>query len=144
MAASAASLTAQPADRPGRGERPEREVLRKQALELFDKNKDGELDEKEREAARESFRRNGPPDLRGRPAAGPPADGGRGGRRGRGGSRRGQRVELIPKFDKDEDGILDKAERSAAREFVLKQRESGGGERGSRGGAACRPRQSWE
>ena len=60
MAASAASLTAQPADRPGRGERPEREALRKQALELFDKNKDGELDEKEREAARESFRRNGP------------------------------------------------------------------------------------
>ena len=139
MAASAASLTAQPADRPGRGERPEREALRKQALELFDKNKDGELDEKEREAARESFRRNGPPDLRGRPAAGPPADGGRGGRRGRGGSRRGQRVELIPKFDKDEDGILDKAERSAAREFVLKQRESGGGERGSRGGRPAGP-----
>lgn len=134
MAASAASLTAQPADRPGRSELPEREVLRKQALELFDKNKDGELDEKEREAARESFRRNGPPDLGGRPAAAPAADGGRGGRRGRGGSRRGQRVELIPKFDKDEDGILDKAERSAAREFVLKQRESGGGERGSRGG----------
>jgi len=139
MAASAASLTAQPAERSGRGERPEREALRKQALELFDKNKDGELDEKEREAARESFRRNGPPDLRGRPAAGPPADGGRGGRRGRGGSRRGQRVELIPKFDKDQDGILDKAERSAAREFVLKQRESGGGERGSRGGRPAGP-----
>ena len=139
MAASATSLTAQPADRQERGERPNREAVRKQVLELFDKNKDGELDEEEREAARESFRRNGPPDLRERPAAGPPGDGGRSGRRGRGGSRRGQRVELIPKFDKDEDGILDKAERSAAREFVLKQRESGGGERGSRGGRPTGP-----
>ena len=136
MAASATSLTAQPADRQERGERPNREAVRKQVLELFDKNKDGELDEEEREAARESFRRNGPPDLRERPAAGPPGDGGR---RGRGGSRRGQRVELIPKFDKDKDGILDKAERSAAREFVLKQRESGGGERGSRGGRPTGP-----
>ena len=133
IAASAPSLLAQPA------ERPNREAVRKQVLELFDKNKDGELDEEEREAARESFRRNGPPDLRERPAAGPPGDGGRSGRRGRGGSRRGQRVELIPKFDKDEDGILDKAERSAAREFVLKQRESGGGERGSRGGRPTGP-----
>ena len=139
MAASATSLTAQPADRQERGERPNREAVRKQVLELFDKNKDGELDEEEREAARESFRRNGPPDLRERPAAGPPGDGGRSGRRGRGGSRRGQRVELIPKFDKDGDGILDKAERSAAREFVLKQRESGGGERGSRGGRPTGP-----
>ena len=136
MAASATSLTAQPADRQERGERPNREAVRKQVLELFDKNKDGELDEEEREAARESFRRNGPPDLRERPAAGPPGDRGR---RGRGGSRRGQRVELIPKFDKDGDGILDKAERSAAREFVLKQRESGGGERGSRGGRPTGP-----
>ena len=49
MAASAASLTAQPADRTGRGERPEREALRKQALELFDKNKDGELDEEDQD-----------------------------------------------------------------------------------------------
>ena len=128
IAASAPSLLAQPA------ERPDREAVRKQVLELFDKNKDGELDEEEREAARESFRRNGPPDLRERPAAGPPGDGGRSGRRGRGGSRRGQRVELIPKFDKDKDGILDKDERSTAREFVVKQRASGGEERGSRGG----------
>jgi hypothetical protein len=47
IAASAPSLLAQPA------ERPDREAVRKQDLELFDKNKDGELDEGEREAARE-------------------------------------------------------------------------------------------
>ena len=42
---------AQPAERPPRGgERPDREALRKQILERFDKNKDGELDEEEREA----------------------------------------------------------------------------------------------
>ena len=36
---------AQPAERPPRGgERPDREALRKQILERFDKNKDGELD----------------------------------------------------------------------------------------------------
>ena len=49
---------AQPAERPPRGgERPDREALRKQILERFDKNKDGELDEEEREAARDAFRR---------------------------------------------------------------------------------------
>ena len=37
---------AQPAERPPRGgERPDREALRKQILERFDKNKDGELDD---------------------------------------------------------------------------------------------------
>ena len=51
MAASAASLTAQPAERSGRGERPDRAAQRKQILDRFDKNKDGELDEEEREAA---------------------------------------------------------------------------------------------
>ncbi|MDC0065811.1 E3 ubiquitin--protein ligase, partial [Verrucomicrobia bacterium] len=55
MAASAASLKAQPAERSGRGERPDRAAQRKQILDRFDKNKDGELDEEEREAARESF-----------------------------------------------------------------------------------------
>ena len=53
---------AQPADRPVRGgDRPDREALRKQILEQFDKNKDGELDEEEREAARDAFRRGDRP-----------------------------------------------------------------------------------
>ncbi len=155
MASTNASLSAQPADRPGRGERPNREAQRKQILERFDKNKDGELDEGEREAARESFRNGGRPNAfsneRRRPdgqpnasgrTAGPSPD--RGGRTrgggGRGGSRRGQRVELIPKFDKDDDGILDKAERSAARKYVEEQRNSDGGvDRGQRGGRPARP-----
>ncbi len=155
MASTNASLSAQPADRPGRGERPNREAQRKQILERFDKNKDGELDEGEREAARESFRNGGRPNAfsneRRRPdgqpnasgrTAGPSPD--RGGRTrgggGRGGSRRGQRVELIPKFDKDDDGILDKAERSAARKYVEEQRNSDGVvDRGQRGGRPARP-----
>ena len=155
MAASAASLTAQPADRPGRGERPDREAQRKQILDRFDKNKDGELDEEEREAARESFRSGGgpnpfsnergrpggPPDASGRTAGPTPDRGGRArGGGGRGGSRRGQRIELIPKFDKDDDGLLDKAERSAARKYIEEQRGGdGGGDRGQRGGRPPRP-----
>ena len=112
MAVSAANLTAQPANPPGPGDRPERQAQRKQILERFDKNKDGELDEEEREAARESFRRG--PNERGRPGgpsdasgrtAGPPRDRGGRARGGRGGSRRGQRIEVIPKFDKDNDGF---------------------------------------
>jgi len=155
MAASAASLTAQPADRPGRGERPDREAQRKQILDRFDKNKDGELDEEEREAARESFRSGGgpnpfssergrpggPPDASGRTAGPTPDRGGRArGGGGRGGSRRGQRIELIPKFDKDDDGLLDKAERSAARKYMEEQRggDRGGGQ-GQRGGRPPRP-----
>ena len=144
VASTNSSLTAQPADRPGRGERPDREAQRKQILERFDKNKDGQLDEEEREAARESFRSGGPPRASGRPEGPPPdaARGDRGGRnsRGRGGSRRGQRIELIPKFDKDDDGILDKAERSAARKHVEEQRSGDGdGDRGQRGGRPPRP-----
>jgi hypothetical protein len=140
MASTNASLSAQPADRPGRGDRPDREAQRKQILERFDKNNDGELDEEEREAARESFRREGPPRLSGRPE-GPPPDAGRRDRGGRGGrGRGGQRVELIPKFDNDGDGILDKAERSAARKSVEEQRSGdGGGDRGQRGGRPTRP-----
>ena len=153
VASTNSNLTAQPADRPGRGERPDREAQRKQILERFDKNKDGQLDEEEREAARESFRSGsgpnafsnergrpgGPPDARGRTAGPPPDRGGRGGG-GRGGSRRGQRIELIPKFDKDDDGILDKAERSAARKYVDEQRSGdGGGDRGQRRGRPSRP-----
>ena len=51
------TLLAQPADRPPRGGGLDREALRKQLLERFDKNNDGELDDDEREAARESFGR---------------------------------------------------------------------------------------
>ena len=147
MAVSAANLTAQPANPPGPGDRPERQAQRKQILERFDKNKDGELDEEEREAARESFRRGpneggrpgGPPDASGR-TAGPPRDRGGRARGGRGGSRRGQRIEVIPKFDKDNDGVLDKAERSAAIKYVEEQRNSeGGDDRGQRGGRPPRP-----
>jgi hypothetical protein len=147
MAVSAANLTAQPANPPGPGDRPERQAQRKQILERFDKNKDGELDEEEREAARESFRRGpnergrpgGPPDASGR-TAGPPRDRGGRARGGRGGSRRGQRIEVIQKFDKDNDGVLDKAERSAAIKYVEEQRNSeGGDDRGQRGGRPPRP-----
>ena len=144
LASSAAMTLGQPSGRPGRGERPDREALQREVLERFDKNRDGELDEDEREAARESFRRNGPPRLGGRPerpspGAGRGDRGGRGGR-GRGGSRRGQRIELIPKFDKDGDGILDKAERSEAGEYVKeKRRGEDGGDRGQRGGRPPRP-----
>ena len=135
---------AQPADRPPRGgERPDREALRKQILERFDKNKDGELDDEEREAARGEFRRGGrpgePPQAGGRPPE-PPSRGSRsrGGRGGRGG--RAQRIQLIPKFDKDGDGILNKAERTEARQYVLEQRSSGSGDRGGdRGGRSSRP-----
>ncbi|MBC8243844.1 MAG: CotH kinase family protein [Verrucomicrobia bacterium] len=143
LASSAATLLAQPSGRPGQGDRPDRDALRREVLERFDKNQDGELDDEEREAARGSFRREGPPRLSGRPG-GPPPDaerrdrGGRGGR-GRGGSRRGQRIELIPKFDRDGDGILDKAERTAAREHVKEQRSGEGGDRGQRGGRPPRP-----
>jgi hypothetical protein len=146
LAPSAVTLSAQPADRPGRGDRPDREALRREVLERFDKNRDGELDDEEREAARESFRRDGPPKLDDRPGGPPPGvgrgDRGRrgGGGRGGGGSRRGQRIELIPKFDKDGDGILDKAERSEAREYVKEQRRGeDGGDRGQRGGRSPRP-----
>ena len=147
MTISAANLTAQPANPPGPGDRPERQAQRKQILERFDKNKDGELDEEEREAARESFRRgpnergrpDGPPDASGR-TAGPSRDRGGRARGGRGGSRRGQRIEVIPKFDKDNDGVLDKAERSAAIKYVEEQRNSeGGDDRGQRGGRPPRP-----
>ncbi len=131
---------AQPADRPVRGDdRPDREALRKQILEQFDKNKDGELDEEEREAARDAFRRGDrpglPPETRGRPS-GPPNRGGRGGG-GRG--NRGQRIELIPKFDKNGDGILNKAERTEARKYVLEQRSRDGDRQGSRRGRPPRP-----
>jgi hypothetical protein len=140
MASTTASLSAQPADLPGRDGRPDREALRREVLERFDKNRDGELDDEERKAARESFRRGGPAAVGERPG-GPPPDAGRRGRRsrGRGGSRRGQRLELILKFDKDDDGILNKAERSAARKYVEEQRSSEGGDRGQRGGRPPRP-----
>ena len=117
---------------PRGGERPDREALRKQILERFDKNKDGELDEEEREAARDAFRRGerprDQPRAEGRPSS-PPSRGSRsrGGRGGRG--SRGQRIQLLPQFDKDGDGILNKAERVEARKFVLEKR-GGVGERG--------------
>ena len=47
---------------------------------------------------------------------------------------------MIPKFDKDDDGILDKAERSAARKYLEEQRKSdGGSDRGQRGARPPRP-----
>ena len=128
------TLLAQPANSPPRGGGGDRDELRKQLLERFDKNNDGELDDDEREAARESFRRGD------RPGGAPRAQGrtsqqtnklgrsSRGGRGGRGG--KGQRITLIPKFDKDGDGILNKAERTEARKYVIEQRE--GGDRGGR------------
>ena len=88
LASSAAMTLGQPSGRPGRGERPDREGLQREVLERFDKNRDGELDEDEREAARESFRRNGPPRLGGRPER-PSPGAGRGDRGGRGGRGRG-------------------------------------------------------
>ena len=141
------TLIAQPADRPPRERGLDRDALRKQLLEQFDKNKDGELDDEEREAARESFRRGDRPGGASRAQGRPPQQPSRGGRGGRGGGRssRGKRISVIPKFDKDGDGILNKAERTEAREFVLEQR--GGGDRegrpqrpdGDRGGRPQRP-----
>ena len=55
------ALLAQPADGPPRGGGGDRDEIRKQLLERFDKNNDGELDDDEREAARESFRRGDRP-----------------------------------------------------------------------------------
>ena len=143
------TLLAQPSDRPPRGGGLDREALRKQLLERFDKNKDGKLDDEEREAARESFgrgdRSGGASRAQGRPPQQPSRAGrsSRGGRGGRGG--RAQRISVVPKFDKDGDGILNKAERTEARKFVLEQR--GGGDRnerpqrsgGDRGGRPQRP-----
>ena len=143
------TLLAQPSDRPPRGGGLDREALRKELLERFDKNKDGELDDEEREAARESFgrgdRSGGASRAQGRPPQQPSRAGrsSRGGRGGRGG--RAQRISVVPKFDKDGDGILNKAERTEARKFVLEQR--GGGDRnertqrsgGDRGGRPQRP-----
>ena len=130
---------AQPAERPPRGgERPDREALRKQILERFDKNKDGELDEEEREAARDAFRRGerprDQPRAEGSPSSAPSRGSrSRGGRGGRG--SRGQRIQLLPQFDKDGDGILNKAERVEARKFVLEKRGGGGERGGDRGGS---------
>jgi hypothetical protein len=82
-----------------RGERPERAAgegrqqdkdgARKAALEKYDKNKDGKLDEEERAAARAE----------------------------RGGSKGGDdaRKAALEKYDKNKDGKLDEEERAAAR-----------------------------
>ena len=128
------TLLAQPADGPPRGGGGDRDELRKQLLERFDKNNDGELDDDEREAARESFRRGDRPEGASRAQGRPSQQSNRGGRSSRGGrggrGGKGQRITLIPKFDKDGDGILNKAERTEARKYVIEQRD--GGDRGGR------------
>ena len=128
------TLLAQPANSPPRGGGGDRDELRKQLLERFDKNNDGELDDDEREAARASFRRGDRPEGASRAQGRPSQQSNRGGRSSRGGrggrGGKGQRITLIPKFDKDGDGILNKAERTEARKYVIEQRE--GGDRGGR------------
>jgi hypothetical protein len=59
-----------------------------------------------------------PPDF------GPGSPGGRGGPGGRGPMM--ERRQLLEKFDKDGDGVLDAAERKAAREFLAKEGGAGG------------------
>ena len=121
----------------------------KEAHKPFDLDRDGKLNESERvkmyeatikksdidpNAPRQDFSDGPPPDLFG----GPPAfgQGGRGGPGGFGGGRRGPggaKKELVEKYDKDNDGKLDTAERAAAREEAKGDSGGGGGPGGRRG-----------
>src|SRR5262245_31461203 len=76
------------------GRRPHRGMeFRKKILERFDANKDGQLDEAERKAAREAFEQ-----------------------------RRGEfKAKAMEKFDANQDGRLDENERQAAKE-AMKER----------------------
>jgi len=122
------SVYAQAEDQPrrqernqGQSERDDRRGAppfdREEMLKEFDKDGDGELNDKERRAMFEAMR-----ERMGGGGFGPPGFGG--GRRGGPGF---QREELIPKFDTDGDGKLNDEERKAAREYV---QESMGDQRG--------------
>lgn len=104
------------------------EDLRKQLIEKYDKDKDGKLNEEEREAARAEFlKQNKPaeteeqPRRDRRPQAG--ADGA--GRRGRGNNPEfeARRKQFESQFDKDGDGELSEAEREAMRDEFRKRGE---------------------
>lgn len=73
-------------------------------LKRFDKNGDGQLDDEERNAMRESL----------------------GGQRGAGGPGGFNREEMMKRFDKNGDGQLDEEERNAMRESFGGQRGAGG------------------
>src|SRR5689334_14505845 len=62
-----------------------------------------------------------------RPQGGP---GGFGGGFGGPGGPMGEKQKLVKQFDKDGDGRLNKEERTAAREFLKKERAAGRGPRG--------------
>ncbi len=80
--------------RPG-GDPEKREAMKAKMLEKFDANKDGELDETERKAAREA----------------------RKGMKGKKGGKKSpeMRAKLLEKFDANKDGKLDETERAAAK-----------------------------
>lgn len=108
----AVPLQAQPFGGAG-GTRPvERQRM---ILELFDENGDGQLDSAEREAAREEIaNRRAAAGIEGAPGMG----------------RRmtpEQRDRLIQRFDANDDGVLDEAERAEVRETMRANRPGGGG-----------------
>lgn len=91
------------------------EGRRRRILERFDANGDGTLDERERAAARESFRAR-----RGEREGDGTWQRHRGPRRGEHDAFEGRaRAELFRRFDADEDGTLDPAEREALVEWLI-------------------------
>ncbi|MGD7652370.1 MAG: hypothetical protein ACQCXQ_04080, partial [Verrucomicrobiales bacterium] len=105
-------------------------------LQRFDKDDDGQLNDDERAALRAEMG-----DRPSRPEGGRGGPGGAGGPGGpgRGGPGGEKDLELVAKFDRDSDGVLNTAERAEARKFV-KESASQGGRRGGGGGGTTRGR----
>ncbi|MGD9417545.1 MAG: CotH kinase family protein [Verrucomicrobiota bacterium JB025] len=104
-------------------------------LQRFDKDDDGQLNDDERAALRAEMG-----DRPSRPEGGRGGPGGAGGPGGpgRGGPGGEKDLELVAKFDRDSDGVLNTAERAEARKFV-KESASQGGRRGGGGGGGRGP-----
>jgi outer membrane protein assembly factor BamB len=112
-------------------------------IQRFDKDGDGQLNEEEREAMRNSFRPQSGGGPRPGGAEGGRPGGGPGGFTGRGSFQ--PSAEMLQRFDKDGDGQLNETEREAMREAMRAQfsggqrpvgsegRPPGGGFGGSRG-----------
>lgn len=121
LAAFAVSLSlaqAQAADAPGKkGQRPGGGDFKAKLLEKFDTNKDGQLSDAEKQAARAEFEKR-----KGETGKGGPGKGGPGRGFGKGGPGGFDREALMKKLDKNGDGKLDDAEKQAAREAFGKKR----------------------
>jgi Ca2+-binding EF-hand superfamily protein len=89
----------------GNGKRAE---LRQRALQKFDKNGNGQLDQDEREAAKEAMQKRR-------------EQGGGKGPGGQGGLDPERRQKLLEKFDTDGNGKLSETERAAAKEARTKR-----------------------